>query len=103
MIMNVLIKSGITLVIDDFHYIDKETQLQRFNDRKNDPLKQWKLTDEDWRNREKWDVYEKYIDTMISSTNTLYAPWIAVPANNKKAARVWIMESIVDRLKAELE
>ena len=92
-----------TIIIKFWLDIDKETQLQRFNDRKNDPLKQWKLTDEDWRNREKWDVYEKYIDTMISSTNTPYAPWIAVPANNKKAARVWIMESIVDRLKAELE
>ena len=92
-----------TILIKFWLDIDKETQLQRFNDRKNDPLKQWKLTDEDWRNREKWDVYEKYIDTMISSTNTPYAPWIAVPANNKKAARVWIMESIVDRLKAELE
>jgi len=92
-----------TILIKFWLDIDKETQLQRFNDRKNDPLKQWKLTDEDWRNRGKWDVYEKYIDTMISSTNTPYAPWIAVPANNKKAARVWIMESVVDRLKAELE
>ena len=83
--------------------IDKETQLERFNDRKNDPLKQWKLTDEDWRNREKWDAYDMYVNDMISSTNVPEAPWIAVPANSKKAARLCVMQAIVDRLKKELE
>ena len=91
------------IVIKFWLDIDKDTQLERFNDRRNDPLKQWKLTEEDWRNREKWDVYERYVDAMISSTNTPYAPWIAVPANNKKGARLYVMEAVVDRLKKELE
>ncbi|WP_400241057.1 hypothetical protein [Methanomethylophilus alvi] len=83
--------------------IDKDTQLQRFNDRKADPLKQWKLTDEDWRNREKWDIYEEYIDAMISSTNTPYAPWVVVPANNKKYAQLTVMRTLVGVLRRELE
>ncbi len=83
--------------------IDKDEQLKRFNDRKEDPLKQWKLTDEDWRNRDKWDTYDKYVNDMISSTNTPWAPWIAVPGNNKKAARLCVMESVVDILRKELE
>lgn len=82
--------------------IDKDTQLERFNDRKNDPLKQWKLTDEDWRNRDKWDEYDRYVNDMISSTNTPWGPWIAVPANNKKAARLCVLESVVKRLRDEL-
>ena len=83
--------------------IDKDTQLQRFNDRKADPLKQWKLTDEDWRNREKWDIYEEYIDAMISSTNTPDAPWVVVPANNKKYAQLTVMRTLVGVLRRELE
>lgn len=83
--------------------IDKDTQLERFNDRKDDPLKQWKLTDEDWRNRGKWDIYEGYVNDMISSTNTPYAPWVVVPANNKKAARVAVLQTVVDTLQRELE
>ena len=92
-----------TIIMKFWLDIDKDTQLQRFNDRKNDPLKQWKLTDEDWRNREKWDAYDMYVNDMISSTNVPEAPWIAVPANSKKAARLCVMQAIVDRLKKELE
>ncbi|MCQ2078925.1 MAG: hypothetical protein MJZ38_02570 [archaeon] len=83
--------------------IDSETQLQRFEERREDPLKQWKLTDEDWRNREKWDDYDGYVDRMMRTTNTPNAPWSAVPANNKKAARLCVMQSIVDLLKRELD
>lgn len=83
--------------------IDKDTQLERFNERQNDPLKQWKLTDEDWRNREKWDKYEEYINAMIYATNTSYAPWVAVPANNKKAARLFVLETVISKLKEVLE
>ena len=91
-----------TIVMKFWLDIDKDTQLQRFNDRKNDPLKQWKLTDEDWRNREKWDAYDMYVNDMIASTNTPYAPWTVVPANNKKAARLFILQAVVDRLRKEL-
>ena len=98
-----ILSSSGAIIIKFWLDIDKDTQLERFNERKNDPLKQWKLTDEDWRNREKWDIYDGYVDNMIESTNTYYAPWVVVPANNKKAARVFIMETIVNTLKNALE
>lgn len=99
---NILHSSG-AIIIKFWLEIDKDTQLERFNDRKDDPLKQWKLTDEDWRNRDKWDIYVKYVDAMISSTNTPYAPWVVVPANNKKAARLTVLQTVVDVLHSELE
>ena len=83
--------------------IDKDEQLARFNDRANDPMKQWKLTEEDWRNRDKWDVYEKYIDSMIMQTNTSFAPWIDVEAVDKRYARIKVFETIVEKLKEELK
>lgn len=98
-----ILSSSGAIILKFWLDIDKDTQLERFNERRNDPLKQWKLTDEDWRNREKWDIYDKYVDRMIESTNMHYAPWVVVPANNKKAARVFIMETIVDTLKKALE
>lgn len=54
--------------------IDKDEQLRRFNDRQNDPNKQWKITDEDWRNRDKWDAYEAAVNEMLVRTDTSYAP-----------------------------
>ena len=63
--------------------IDKEEQLRRFNDRQNDPNKQWKITDEDWRNRDKWDAYEAAVNEMLVRTDTSYAPWTVVEGNNK--------------------
>ena len=98
-----MLSDSVAIIIKFWLDIDKDTQLQRFNDRKADPLKQWKLTDEDWRNREKWDIYEEYIDAMISSTNTPYAPWVVVPANNKKYAQLTVMRTLVGVLRRELE
>ncbi len=83
--------------------IDKDTQLERFEERRSDPLKQWKLTDEDWRNREKWDEYGKYVDAMIESTDTRCAPWVVVPADNKKYAQLTVMRTVVKVLRKELE
>lgn len=83
--------------------ITKEEQLERFNDRANDPLRQWKLTDEDWRNREKWDTYEKYVDSMIMQTNTSFAPWYCIEAVDKRYARIKVLKTIVDKLKDELK
>jgi len=83
--------------------ITKEEQLKRFNARAADPMKSWKLTDEDWRNREKWDIYEKYVNSMIEQTNTEFAPWVAVECVDKRYGRIKILETIVDTLKKELD
>lgn len=83
--------------------ITKEEQLVRFKDRADDPMKRWKLTDEDWRNREKWDIYEKYVDSMIKQTNTSFAPWTSVEAVDKRYARIKVLQTIVDTLKKNLK
>lgn len=82
--------------------ISPEEQLRRFEARMNDPVKAHKITDEDWRNRSKWDTYDKYVDMMISSTNAPYAPWIVIESENKKYARIKVMETIVSLLESEL-
>ena len=68
--------------------IDADTQLERFNARQNTPEKQWKLTEEDWRNREKWPQYEEAIDEMLEKTSTETAPWHIIESNDKKYARI---------------
>ncbi|MGL5081178.1 MAG: polyphosphate:AMP phosphotransferase [Microcoleaceae cyanobacterium] len=83
--------------------IDPETQLQRFQDRKNDPYKQYKLTDEDWRNREQWPLYTVALNQMIQYTHTPIAPWSLVAANDKYYARVKIVETVVDAIDQKLE
>ena len=83
--------------------IDKDEQLRRFTDRMNTPEKRWKITDEDWRNREKWDSYEAAIDEMIQKTSTEAAPWTIVEGNDKKYARLKVLETVIARLKAELK
>ncbi len=90
------------IVIKFWMEISPEEQLRRFNDRAENPLKQWKITDEDWRNREKWDVYEEYIDRMMSSTNTSYAPWVVVESEDKKYGRIKVLRTVVETLEREL-
>ncbi len=83
--------------------IDKDEQLRRFKERENTPAKQWKITDEDWRNREKWDEYEKAVDRMIELTSTDFAPWIVIESNDKKYARIKVLKTICDRLEKRLK
>ena len=83
--------------------IDKDEQLKRFNDRMNTPEKRWKITDEDWRNREKWDLYEAAVDEMIQKTSTEDAPWVIVEGNDKKYARLKVLETVIERLRSEIE
>lgn len=92
-----------TIIIKFWLHIDKEEQLVRFESRKNDPLKRWKLTDEDWRNRDKWSLYEEAANQMFQKTNAPKAPWILVPANDKYFARKTVLETVVERLEEELE
>ena len=78
--------------------IDQDTQLQRFNDRQNTPEKQWKLTEEDWRNREKWPLYEEAVDDMLEKTSTENAPWHIIESNDKKYARIKTLKLTVKAL-----
>jgi len=92
-----------TIIFKFWLHIDKEEQLNRFNLRESNPLKQYKITDEDWRNREKWDAYEKAVDDMLEKTGTDYAPWTVVESNNKKYARIKTLKLVVERLEEELK
>ncbi len=92
-----------TVVLKFFIHIDEKTQLQRFTDRQNDPQKQYKITDEDWRNRQKWQEYETAIDEMLHKTNTEHAPWIIVEGNNKKYARLKVLKTVRKAIEKALE
>lgn len=91
------------VVIKFWVQIDKDVQLERFTDRLNTPSKQWKITDEDWRNREKWDLYETAIDEMLQKTNTTYAPWVILESNNKKYARIKALKTVIELLEKKLK
>jgi polyphosphate kinase 2 (PPK2 family) len=82
--------------------ITAEEQLRRFEDRQQTPFKQYKITEEDWRNRKKWDGYEAAACDMIERTSTSVAPWTLVEGNDKHWARVKVAEAVRDRLAAEL-
>jgi polyphosphate:AMP phosphotransferase len=79
-------------------HIDSQEQLRRFKDRQKTSYKQWKITDEDWRNREKWDLYKEAVDEMLFRTSTSFAPWTIVEANCKLYARVKTLKTVVDAL-----
>ena len=87
------------VVIKFWVQIDKRTQLKRFKERQATPEKQWKITDEDWRNREKWNQYEGAIDEMIQKTSTEFAPWYILESVDKKYARIKALEIVIDRIK----
>lgn len=91
------------VVIKFWVHIDKDTQLARFTDRQNTPEKQWKITEEDWRNREKWDAYEGAIDEMIRKTSTTYAPWYILESVDKKYARIKALKIVIRELEKALE
>jgi len=76
--------------------VSKDEQLKRFQDRQNDPLKEWKITDEDWRNRAKWDEYEEAVDEMLSRTSTAEAPWTIVESDDKYYARLKTLQTVID-------
>ena len=84
-------------------HIDQETQLARFTERQNTPEKQWKITDEDWRNREKWPQYEKAVDEMLQKTSTQNAPWYIIESNDKHYARIKALKIIVKALEEACE
>jgi polyphosphate kinase 2 (PPK2 family) len=84
-------------------HISPEEQLRRFQERQNTPHKQWKLTDEDWRNREKWDRYREAVEDMLLRTSTVTAPWTVIEGNHKWFARVKALRTLVEVLSKELD
>ena len=90
------------IVIKFWMHIDKDEQERRFRERQENPEKQWKITDEDWRNREKWDQYEDAVNEMLMRTSTDYAPWVVVEGNSKYYARVKVLKTVVDAIEQRL-
>uniref|UniRef100_UPI003A8DFF15 polyphosphate:AMP phosphotransferase n=1 Tax=Enterocloster clostridioformis TaxID=1531 RepID=UPI003A8DFF15 len=91
------------VVLKFWLHIDKDEQERRFRERQANPAKQWKITDEDWRNREKWDQYEEAVNEMLIRTSTTYAPWIVVEGNDKRYARVKVLQTVVDALEKKVK
>ena len=90
-----------SIIMKFFIYVDQDEQLVRFKARQEDPYKHWKINDEDWRNREKWDQHNEAAEEMFEKTDTDWAPWHVVEGNFKWHARVDVMKTIVKRLKQE--
>lgn len=91
------------IVIKFWLQIDKDEQERRFKARQENPEKQWKITDEDWRNREKWEQYEEAVNEMLLRTSTPDAPWIVVEGNCKYYARIKVLETVVNAIENRLK
>lgn len=96
-----LVRFG-TVVVKFWLQVDREEQLNRFMDRKEDPLKEWKLTDDDWRNRERWDQYMEAAREMLFRTSTTYAPWTVVEGNSKYYARIKVLKTVCEAIESAL-
>ena len=93
-----LVDDGIVLVSLWFH-IDADEQLRRFEKRLADPFKAWKMTDEDWRNRDRWDDYIEAAEAMFENTDTEHAPWTVIPAKQKRYARLAAIAAVVEAVR----
>ena len=83
-------------------HIDRDEQLKRFHERESTPEKQYKITQEDWRNREKWEAYEAAVDEMLQKTNTPFAPWTVVESNSKYFARIKVLKTVIRAIEERL-
>ena len=92
-----------TVVLKFWIHIDPETQLERFTMRQNTPEKQWKITEEDWRNREKWPQYEEAVEEMLLKTSTEYAPWHIIDSVDKKYARIQALRIVTEALEKAVD
>jgi polyphosphate kinase 2 (PPK2 family) len=97
-----MIDAGV-IVVKFWLQISQEEQLRRFKEREQIEFKRFKITEEDWRNREKWDAYQLAICDMVERTSTGNAPWTLVEANDKNYARVKILQTLCERVQAALE
>jgi AMP-polyphosphate phosphotransferase len=97
-----LVDHGIVLVKYWLH-VTPEEQLRRFKDRERSSFKSWKLTDEDWRNRGRWNDYAAAVNEMVERTSTYFAPWTIVEANDKYFARIKVLDTVCERLTKALK
>jgi len=88
------------ILVKFWMHVSPEEQLRRFERRKDDPLKSWKLTDEDWRNRDKHQRYVDAVEDMLARTDQPVAPWFVVPAEDKRYARVAVVRQVCDAIEA---
>ena len=86
------------IIVKCWLHISAEEQLRRFEDRQNDPLRRWKITDEDWRNRKKADQYLAAAEEMFERTDHHLAPWDIISGEQKRAARVQVLETVIKRV-----
>ena len=91
------------IVIKLWMHMSHEEQLRRFVRRRDDPLKSWKLTDEDWRNRERREAYDQAVSDMLRLTNGPLAPWDVVSSENKRNGRVEVIETVIRRMEQGME
>lgn len=91
------------IIVKFWLHIDSDEQLRRFKDRQNTPAKQWKITEEDWRNRDKWPQYEETADDMLQYTSTDFAPWHIVESQCKKYARIRTLNILIDAIEEKLQ
>jgi polyphosphate kinase 2 (PPK2 family) len=87
-----------TILIKLWMQISDKEQLRRFESRQKNPLKTWKLTDDDWRNREKRPQYEEAVEDMLARCDQPHARWHVVPAESKRYARVYVMKTVIERI-----
>jgi polyphosphate kinase 2 (PPK2 family) len=92
-----------TVLVKFWLQIDSQEQLRRFEERRDSPVKQWKLTDEDWRNRDKWPLYDRAVGDMIQRTSTPHAPWTIVEAECKLFARIKALRTVVEAMARALK
>ena len=92
-----LAEEGMVLIKLWIH-ISPDEQLKRFQARQDDPLKRWKLTDEDWRNRERWADYEAAVEEMLAETDRPNAKWDVIPAEQKRYGRVAVLRTVIERM-----
>lgn len=98
-------------LLTDDHYImlkfwiqvSNEEQLNRFREREQNPYKKWKLTEEDWRNRDKWPLYTEAANDMFEKTDKKNAPWVLIEGNNKNYARIQVLKETIKHIKKECE
>ena len=92
-----------TVIVKFWIHIDDKEQLRRFEERKKIEHKQWKITDEDWRNREKWSEYKLAVEEMLFRTSTPHAPWTIVESNCKWFARIKALDTVIDAIEARIK